>query len=332
MKTKLYLLLISFMISSCAGLTHVTLPETTTNYANQDIETTRKVSYTLPKTYVFGIGGLSKKARNTNIMDKLMENAQLQPNEALSYITYSQNTNCYAGIVTKVKISATGYVIKSSPNAKDVESSHQESNILTNHEVTTNPTNLQANENQNMFSSFEEPKFKKEHKPFNKPKGYFGIVEAGYGFEFTAWNNVLNANFINGYRISPYIGIGVGVGLIGAIENWDFSMPIFIHLRSDFLNRSTTPFISINCGYNLQLKNSNSFFNGLFAEPTIGLGMKAGNKCRFNIGIGATLGTMSYKYLDYLLVEKYNNYYEVRETGQGKELGIHPNIKLGLEF
>lgn len=330
MKTKLYLLLISFMTSSCAGLTYVSLPETTTNYANQDIETTRKVSYTLPKTYVFGIGGLSKKARNTNIMDKLMENAQLQPNEALSYITYSQNTNCYAGIVTKVKISATGYVIKSSPKAKDVGYNHQESK--THHGTTTSTTNLPPNEIQNMFPSFEEPRFKKEHKPFNKPKGYFGSIEAGYGFEFTAWNNVLNVNLINGYRISPYIGIGVGIGLIGTIEDWDVSMPLFIHLRSDFLNRSTSPFISINCGYNLQLKNSNSFFDGLYAEPTIGLGMKAGNKCRFNIGIGATLGTMSYKYLDYRLVQNYNSYYEVRETWKGKELGIHPNIKLGLEF
>lgn len=325
------MLLAVLTLSSCAGMTYVSAPKTTATFIDKDIETIRQVSYTLPKTYVLGIGGLSKKARNTNIMDELMKRAQLQPNEALSYITYSTNTNCYAGIVTKVKITATGYVIKATPKAKDVESHKQENDTYVNQEVITTPSTSQPYDVQNMFMNFEETKVLKEHNPFNKPKGYFGIVEAGYGFEFTAWNNILNVSYINGYRVSPYIGIGLGVGIIGTLD-MDVSIPIFLHLRSDFLNRSTTPFISLNCGYHLQLQNSNSFFDGLYAEPTFGLGMKAGNKCRFNIGIGATLGTMSYKMLDYWLEYSNNNYYEVRNTWKGKELGIHPNIRLGLEF
>lgn len=123
MKQKLLLFAIAVLaMTSCAGLTHVTAPESNVNFVGQETETVRKVSYTLEKTYVFGIGGLSKKARNTNIMDELMKRASLGPNEALAYITISENANYYCGvnifsIVTKIKFTATGYVVRPKQDA-----------------------------------------------------------------------------------------------------------------------------------------------------------------------------------------------------------------------
>ena len=46
-----------------------------------------------------------------------------------------------------------------------------------------------------------------------------------------------NATIINGYRILPQFAIGVGIGLQGyAIDYGEMTIPIFAHLRSDFLN------------------------------------------------------------------------------------------------
>lgn len=110
---RLSLILISpLCLVSCAGLTHVTVPQSNVNYMGDDIETRRAVKYTLNKTYVFGIGGLSARARNINIIDELMRKANLQTNESLAYISVSRNINTFLGLFTKVKYSATGNVVR----------------------------------------------------------------------------------------------------------------------------------------------------------------------------------------------------------------------------
>ena len=92
MKVKsLITLMMIALLSSCAGLTQVTVPQSTINFVGQDFETERYVEYTLVKTYILGIGGMSEKARNTNIIDELMKKANLQDNEALAYISVSRN-------------------------------------------------------------------------------------------------------------------------------------------------------------------------------------------------------------------------------------------------
>ena len=113
MKRIFLLIITTICMVSCAGLTHVTVPQSNINYEGVDIVTSRKVSYTLQKTYVLGIGGLSERARNTNIIDNLMKKANLKTNETLGYITISRNINCYVGaLVIVVKYTATGYVVR----------------------------------------------------------------------------------------------------------------------------------------------------------------------------------------------------------------------------
>ena len=89
MKRYFILIVTALCLVSCAGLTHVTVPQSNVNYMGSDIETQRAVKYTLTKTYIFGIGGMSAKARNTNIIDELMRKANLQTNESLAYISVS---------------------------------------------------------------------------------------------------------------------------------------------------------------------------------------------------------------------------------------------------
>lgn len=112
MKVKSFITLMMIaLLSSCAGLTQVTVPQSTINFVGQDFETERYVEYTLVKTYILGIGGMSEKARNTNIIDELMKKANLQDNEALAYISVSRNINTFL-FVTDVKFTASGYVVR----------------------------------------------------------------------------------------------------------------------------------------------------------------------------------------------------------------------------
>ena len=112
MKIKILILSVFAMVlSSCAGFTHVTIPHSGLNFGEKDFEVRRHVEYTLQKTYVLGIGGMSAKARNTNIMKELLNKANLQQNEVLTYVTISRNVNFILGIVTEVRFTASGKVV-----------------------------------------------------------------------------------------------------------------------------------------------------------------------------------------------------------------------------
>ena len=113
MKTRILLLVaVTMLLSSCVGFTFVTVPQSNINFVGKDFETQRHVQYTLTKTYIFGIGGMTARARNTNVVKELMKKANLQKNEALAYITISKNPNTFLGIITTVDIVASGYVVR----------------------------------------------------------------------------------------------------------------------------------------------------------------------------------------------------------------------------
>lgn len=100
------------MVSSCAGFTKVHAPVSPVNMGDRDMETARFVQYTLTKSYFLGIGGMSEKARNTNVIQELFRKAKLKTNEALAYINVSENFNTFLGIISTVKTTASGYVVR----------------------------------------------------------------------------------------------------------------------------------------------------------------------------------------------------------------------------
>ena len=136
-------------------------------------------------------------------------------------------------------------------------------------------------------------------KSFNKPKGYFGLAELGIapGFDY----NRLRAGvtIINGYRVVPQFAIGLGVGCQYYISYGELTLPVFLHLRSDFLNKSTSPFIAFNIGYNLSVLGG--FYGGLMIEPSAGIGFNVGNKNRMTVGLGLSIDNVQYYYSGYLI-------------------------------
>ena len=108
--------LLAVFFSGCAGLNM-------TPYANDPVETkvvlsksnyhiVKEVSGEWSATYVFGIGGLSKKALNNNAISEMYKNAELKGNQQIINITTTQSVESWALIYSKVRAKAHGYVIE----------------------------------------------------------------------------------------------------------------------------------------------------------------------------------------------------------------------------
>ena len=114
-KTILFCL-VAVLFASCAGLNM-------TPYANDPVETkvilsepnyhiVKEVSGEWTATYIFGIGGLSKKALETNAVSEMYKNAGLTGNQQIINITTTQSVETWALVYSKVRAIAHGYVIE----------------------------------------------------------------------------------------------------------------------------------------------------------------------------------------------------------------------------
>ena len=155
---------------------------------------------------------------------------------------------------------------------------------------------------------------------FNKPKGYFGLVELGFAPSVNSYESLrIGATIINGYRILPQFAIGAGVGLQAyALDYGEMTIPIFVHLRSDFLNKKASPFVAFNIGYNLSVLGG--YYSGLMMEPSLGASFNVGSKYRMTAGVGFAVDRVRGYYFDY-----YGSYI-VRDWAYAL------NIKIGFSF
>ena len=114
---------------------------------------------------------------------------------------------------------------------------------------------------------------------FNNPSGYFCLVELQIPtLLFDAGS--LGVDVINGYRYSQYFAAGLGVGIETYLFS-NFQVPVYAHLRSDFLSGNISPYIAVNVGYNLSTYKP---MGGFLFKPQIGLSFNLG-KYRMNCGM-----------------------------------------------
>jgi len=138
---------------------------------------------------------------------------------------------------------------------------------------------------------------------FNKPQGYMGLVEVGGGIGMGDWGaNRVSVTMINGYRIIPQFAAGIGVGaqmLIYSVFDGNndqrdivMSLPVFLHLRSDFIEGKVSPFVALNIGYNVL--TSDDIKDGLTFEPMVGVSFNLGKK-RMTAGVGFSMSKINYE-------------------------------------
>jgi hypothetical protein len=172
---------------------------------------------------------------------------------------------------------------------------------------------------------------------FNKPQGYFGIVEVGGGLGLGVYpGQYAFFSMINGYRFFPQLAIGIGVSAEMFFCSWqdysrygdiftaadsELSMPIFLHLRSDFIDGKVTPYIVVNAGYNISLIGG--FTSGMMLDPSFGVSFNVGQKNRMMIGVGYAMSWIKDYY--YHSSSSYDEYIRWGMAG-----GI--KLKVGLSF
>ncbi|MBR5533085.1 MAG: hypothetical protein IKU59_07265 [Bacteroidales bacterium] len=101
---------VTLLFSSCVGLTNITAPQTVAlNQGN--FRFVKSVNAEIKATYVFGMGGFRDGA-TADVVEKLIEKANLQPNQALADIRVKTTKKIYLGIVVKRTLTAAASVVE----------------------------------------------------------------------------------------------------------------------------------------------------------------------------------------------------------------------------
>lgn len=116
-----------------------------------------------------------------------------------------------------------------------------------------------------------------------KERGYFGIVEGSIGYSLYD-GLAASVGMINGYKISPFLYVGVGVDFGTTVtehyyydghvyhyyHNQSFILPIYAHVRYSILGRRrVSPFIAFNAGSDVL------GYVGTLFEPSAGIAVKS---------------------------------------------------------
>lgn len=137
---------------------------------------------------------------------------------------------------------------------------------------------------QSVSSDFPWPRF-------NKPKGYLGLVrlsgavmglQTGAEVGLQAGASRYSLTMVNGYRFLPQFAVGFGTGVSYTQGYQELMVPVYLHLRSDFLDRKVSPYVSVSTGYNISFKG---FSNGVFIYPGAGVSFNVGKLYRMTAGI-----------------------------------------------
>ena len=128
------------------------------------------------------------------------------------------------------------------------------------------------------------------YSKYIQPKGFYieGVSSILVGKETEISNlriGISMGGSVN-YRFNSYLSAGVGVEPTAFINNKNTPMPIYVHLKSNLMERRTVPVFVFDIGWAIvSNKNNNSDFfrtqGGWFARPAIGLQT---SKVTFSIG------------------------------------------------
>lgn len=157
----------------------------------------------------------------------------------------------------------------------------------------------------------------KSSKQFNKPKGYLGLLEVS----ILPRVGELGVTMTNGYRVCPQFAFGAGIGVMTSLL--EVHMPIFLHLRSDFLDRKTSPYFALNLGYNVDLSKDIAGIKGFFASPSFGVSY---NVAGIRMTTGFELGLVQV-----YTIEDDDSYFYSSTRSERKWASSY-NLKLGFSF
>lgn len=115
--------------------------------------------------------------------------------------------------------------------------------------------------------------------------GYRGFAEFGYTLGVGDGSDLDRINLLtsHGYQIIPQFFVGAGAGVNYYYDSESWSVPIFAHLRSDFLDSDITPFAEVRVGYSV------ADVKGFYLNPAIGCRFSVSDNLALNVSVGYTM-------------------------------------------
>ena len=119
--------------------------------------------------------------------------------------------------------------------------------------------------------------------------GYRGFVDLGYtiGTGDFGEDRVEFATS-HGYQFNPYLYVGLGAGAHYYFDSEMVEVPIFAHVRSEFLNNSISPFFDFKIGYTVYDAT------GFYMTPSVGCRFALGDRSGISVGLGYTMQKVEY--------------------------------------
>ena len=124
--------------------------------------------------------------------------------------------------------------------------------------------------------------------------GYRGFVDLGYTIGTGDYGeDRIEFSTSHGYQFNPYVYLGLGVGAHYYFDSEVVEIPIFAHVRSEFLNNSISPFFDFKIGYSVYDAT------GFYMTPSVGCRFAVGEKNGISVGIGYTMQKVEFDYWGY---------------------------------
>ena len=117
--------------------------------------------------------------------------------------------------------------------------------------------------------------------------GYFCSFEHGVSLGLTGHNR-FSANVINGYRVSPFFSVGLGIGYRPYLIETRAYVPVFLSLRANFIDGPVTPYFELAGGYSFNPDKSTPWnLPGAMICPSSGIrfALSHAQNVRMHIGI-----------------------------------------------
>jgi uncharacterized protein YbjQ (UPF0145 family) len=106
---------VMFVFTGCAGLhsfSYETLTRTEVVLSENNFRVVGPVEGTVSSTYIFGIGGMSKKTIRDNAVQQMFKNANLKGSQAIINVNISTTDQTVLGVWSKKEVTAYGTIIE----------------------------------------------------------------------------------------------------------------------------------------------------------------------------------------------------------------------------
>lgn len=114
--------------------------------------------------------------------------------------------------------------------------------------------------------------------------GYRGFIDLGYTIGTgTFGEDRIEFSTSHGYQFNPYIYAGIGVGGHYYFDSEVFEIPIFAHVRSEFLKNDISPFVDFKIGYTVY------DVTGFYMTPAVGCRLAVGHGNGVSLSLGYTM-------------------------------------------